>query len=357
MFYVDGLPILASEYTILSILKQQVYDETGKLYFSKIRPRGSEIQVCCPYHKDGMEKRPSATISTSDKRDDRGRLIKAGTFHCFACGETADLPTMISHCFGFDNDFGVYGRKWLLENFTRASEIEMEGLDDLPSPFRGKNSAEGESISEEVLDSYRVYHDYMFQRGLTEELIEIFDVGFDPDFKLTNSQGKEYSVPSLTFPVRDKNGKVLFIARRSVAGKIFHYPPQAVKPLYGIYELYKYWDIGPDESGHNRILPELYVVESIFNCITCWKYHVPAVALLGTGTPNQIKLLERLPVAKYILGHDPDPAGDKGIERFIRLCNKTNIEIMDIPGGKDINDLSESEFWEVERFKADKFSL
>ena len=52
---------------------------------------------------------------------------------------------------------------------------------------------------------------------------------------------------------------------------------------------------------------------------------------------------------KYILGHDPDEAGHKGVKRFIHNCKKSNIEVMEIPEGKDINDLNEEEFWNVPR--------
>lgn len=350
------MPILADEIQIITTLKSQVFKESGVQYFSKYRKRGDELQVCCPYHKNGQERRPSATISLTDKRLDNGRKLPAGSFHCFTCGETRTLIEMISHCFG-RNDLGSFGRKWLLENFSRASESNRDLLSDIPNPYKSSLKKDEFYIPEEELDSYRVYHDYMFKRGLTNELIDIFDVGYDPNFSLENKDGKKYNVPSLTFPVRDKNGNVLFIARRSVQGKVFHYPNEAVKPLYGIYELFKYWDIGVDDNGKLMILDELYIVESIFNAITCWKYKVPAIALLGTGTPGQIKQIERLPVKKYILGHDPDEGGDRGIERFLKHCHKTNIEIMDIPAGKDINDLSEDEFFSIKRFPSKGFRI
>lgn len=356
MIYVDGLPILEDELTIIGVLKQQVFEKTGRVLFAKYRLRNDELQVCCPFHKNGQERRPSATISLKDKKGENGRKIEAGTFHCFACGETCDITRMISHCLGYTDDlFGLKGRQWLLENFTRAFELSSFSLPELQiKSITKKNSS---YISEDELDSYRFVHPYMYKRGLDDELIDIFDVGYDPNFVLKNkNNGKETNIPSITFPVRDIDGNVLFIARRSIKGKIFHYPQDAVKPIYGIYELFQYWDIGKIDNGEYKILDELYVVESIFNCITCWKYHVPAVALLGTGTPQQIKTIERLPVKKYILGHDPDEAGDRGIDRFIKNCYKTNIEVMDIPQGKDINDLTEEEFWGVKRIPIHKLS-
>ena len=67
----------------------------------------------------------------------------------------------------------------------------------------------------------------MYERGLTDEVIEEFDIGYDKDTRC------------ITFPVRDKSGGTLFVARRSVDTKYFNYPKEAEKPLYGLFELYQ----------------------------------------------------------------------------------------------------------------------
>lgn len=68
----------------------------------------------------------------------------------------------------------------------------------------------------------------MYKRGLTDELIELYDVGYDPKFKL-KSDSNPFSC--ITFPVRDVNGKTLFIARRAIDFKLYHYP-ENVENLY-----------------------------------------------------------------------------------------------------------------------------
>ena len=99
---------------------------------------------------------------------------------------------------------------------------------------------EERGFSEEELDSYRYFHPYMYKRKLTDEIIELFDVGYDKDFVLkSKTTGNEMHLQCITFPVRDITGKTLFIARRCVNNKIFHYPEGVTKPLYGIYELYQ----------------------------------------------------------------------------------------------------------------------
>lgn len=129
------------------------------------------------------------------------KKIPAGTVHCFTCGYTATLPEMISYIYGYD-DSGAYGTKWLIKNFLSIDIEDRKPLDLKLS--RNSNHSEQQYVPEKQLDRYRYYHDYMFKRGLTEELIEKYDIGYDPKFKLKKN---ENTFPCITFPVRDMQGQ------------------------------------------------------------------------------------------------------------------------------------------------------
>lgn len=151
--------------------------------------------------------------------------------------------------------------------------------------------------------------------------------------------GYDTEQEAITFPVRDKEGNCLFIARRSVNIKWFNYPQNIEKPIYGIYELGKY---APKD------LDEIVVCESMINCITVWVYGKFAVALNGTGSINQLEELLKLPYRKIVLALDPDNAGEKGVKRiFNKLKNYKIVTKLIIPKGKDINDLSKEEFYNL----------
>ena len=294
MFTVAGMPILADEIDVLEELKDQLA-LNGVERFRKFRRTQNHIQFCCPFHNGGQELKPSCGITTSDiKQGDK--VVKAGTVHCFACGIVCSLEEMISRLFGKD-DFGIFGIEWLKKNFLTIEYDERPKI--VLDMERHKSITENDRtyISEEELDSYRYIHPYMYQRKLTDDVIEMFDVGYDKDFVIKSKKGKESHLRCITFPVRDITGKTLFIARRSVDTKFFHYPAGAEKPVYGIYEL--------------SLLPEypkeIIICESIINCLTCYVYGKPAVALNGTGTDFQYKQLRESPCRKYILGLDPDP--------------------------------------------------
>ena len=170
----------------------------------------------------------------------------------------------------------------------------------------------------------------MYERGLTDELIARYDIGVDMHFV---PKGRKREVPSITFPVRDSKGNTLFISRRAIDKKAFYIPEDREKPVYGLYELPK----------HARVV---MITESCFNALTAVKYGVPAVALLGTGTPYQMNQLKALGVREFVIGTDPDDAGDIAANKLRRNLHQVAIvrRMNGIPAGKDINDLDESTF-------------
>jgi hypothetical protein len=342
MFHIGNTQILTPEMEVLLELRSQLAINGIKL-FEKFIETQDHIQFNCPSHKGGQENKPSCGITKNDIIQDLGngkkKVVEAGTVHCFQCGYTTSLPEMISDCFG-KNDGGLFGIKWLTENFLTQS---IESRKPIQFNF-GRNQAVKKEpikyISEEELDTYRYIHPYMYQRKLTDEIIDMFDVGYDSDFVLrSKTTGMEKHLKCITFPVRDITGGTLFIARRCVDNKIFHYPEGVTKPLYGIYELSK--------------LPEfpkkIYVCESIIDSLTLWTHHKYSVAMNGLGTPLQYEQLSNMPCRHIVLATDSD---EKGMEARSRLRknvrNKLFTEVILPQGRKDINECT---FEEIENLQ------
>lgn len=320
MFTINNNPLLADELEVLEELKNQLAIN-GIQLFAEFKRSTHNIQFNCPMHSNGQERKPSCGITLEAKGE-----IPAGTVHCFTCGYTATLEEMVSHCFGRD-DLGKFGRDWLIKNFLSVSvENRREIHFDLS---RGNQEVKTDFIQEDELDSYRLYHPYMYKRKMTDEVIELFDVGFDANFKLS---AKAKPTPCITFPVRDIQGNTLFIGRRSINSKMFHYPEGVNKPVYGLYEL-------PKDAE------EVIVCESMINALTCYTYGKPAVALLGLGTDYQYQQLKQLNARKLIVAFDGDSAGRKATQRLKKKLNGYKlITHYELPDGKDINDLSKEEF-------------
>lgn len=293
---------------IINALKNEL--SANNLYlFSNVKELPNDIMVSCPFHKNGQERRPSCGIRKAD-----------GWVHCFTCGESCSLEQLISRCFD-KNDLGQYGLNWLKNHFL-GDIYEQRTIDINTDRKPVKMNPRMNYIDKKELEQYRFYHPYMYKRKMTDEVIEIFDVGYDSK---TNC---------ITFPVRDIEGNCLFVARRNVDIKFFNYPQGVDKPVYGLYELYKL----------KQFPQEIYIVESMIDCIYLWTFKKYAVALNGLGTKNQISELNKMPCRKFILATDNDDAGQKArINLRKHIKGKLITEVLLPDGRKDINDCTENE--------------
>lgn len=317
MIEIEGLYIETDLMEIIEELRSQRARD-GIFLFNTIKRGHDNIQFSCPDHKDGQERKPSCGVRTVPGYNG-GRVIPAGTVHCFTCGYTASLPEMVSHVFG-KRDLGMYGLNWLRNNYA-VGEIEKRPPIQL-NLRRDLDQEQEVIIPDSVLDLYRYYHDYMWERGLDEEVVEKFDVGYD---EASNC---------LTFPVRNMKGETVFVYRRSVSTKFHHYAEGVDKTnyLYGMYEVEKYF---PNAT-------KVAVVESIINCLTLWVNGIPAVSTMGVGGGRQYKLLKNWYIRSYILGFDPDEAGNDATEKFVnQLRGYKLLSRYVYLDGRDINDLKE----------------
>ena len=334
MFFLGNIPVLATVADIMILLKRELQQENIALLHDLVIPnyKGQDIKFTCPKHKHGQEEKPSAGITQVTTH----KGVPAGTWGCFACKSHGDITELISFCFG-KNDGGIFGKKWILDRFC---DYEIENRDGFFRKLGEKkeepNKKEQTYITEEELDSYRYIHPYMYKRHLTDETINTFDIGYDPNFRLKEELSP---LPCITFPVKDSNGNCLFIARRSIEGKLFHYPHAVDKPLVYLWEIKHLF---PDTK-------ELYIVESNLNALVLIQYGFPAIAILGTGSESQYKLLRELPYRVYHIATDNDEAGNYGAEKLRKALYKYKLidrYTIDTPK-KDINDyggLSKEEF-------------
>ena len=198
-------------------------------------------------------------------------------------------------------------------------------------------------VSEQKLDKYRFIHSYMYKRGLTDDVIDLFDIGYN-------------SVSDcITFPVRDINGNTLFVVRRSVKTKLFNYPKEIEKQLYGLYEYYH-------ERKFNyiplyEVLPEVFssfgemiVCESMLDALSFWTVNKYAVALNGLGNELQFKQLRELPCRKIILATDSDERGMAARQRIRQNIQNRKIvtEYIFPKGRKDANECTKEELLNLE---------
>lgn len=314
-------------------------ESMGLIRLSK--PSGDYYQVYCPIHNDGKERKPSCGVLLHEQYKN-GNKYPAGFTHCFSCGWAKSLPDTITELLKRKN-ISKSGLDWLKENIPGfdgdISEFDYLLPKELSATLQNKfvldyikaQSAKTTQtyVSEQELATYRLTVPYMYQRGLTDEIIAKYDIGFDANFI---PEGRKKPLPCITFPVKDIKGNTLFLCRRSVEGKFFHYPRGVEKSVYGLYELPK---------GVKSVL----VCESCFNALTAIKYGYNAVALLGTGTTYEIEQLKRLGVQEFVLCLDGDEAGQRGAAKLKKALRSVAIVWnIQMPADKDVNDCTKEEF-------------
>ena len=315
---INGIQFNCEVLDILNELKSQL-SANGVQRFEKIIDSGDDIMTCCPYHADGQERKPSFGIRKFDP-----------ICNCFACGKTVSIDEMIANCFGYNDP--VWGFRWLVQNFAT---VQVEDRKEIELDFsRNRNSSVRNTVllrdftSDEELDSYRYTHPYLYKRGLTDEIIAKFDIGYD---KATDS---------ITFPIYDLDGKCVFIARRSIKTKRFDLPKDVEKPLYAKTEVELAY-----AQNMFHMLSEIYVCEGVFDCLRLWCNGKYAVAGFGClYSDYQLKLLEGLPTRKLILAFDNDKAGRDGIQKIRnRIKHKLITEVIIPNGKKDIGECTDEE--------------
>ena len=320
---------------VIAVLERLQSDGYVRLH----RVTGNYYQCFCPFHNDGNERKASCGVLLRDEYKN-GQMYQEGWWHCFTCGYTGTMPEAITEIF---NRRGIHksGLDWLSEHvpgFEKPTDFDYlvpsDTMDQLSNKFALQQISEmtgnvQEYVTEEELESYRFTVPYMYERKLTDAVIEAYDVGYDGEWI---PPGRSKKVPCITFPVRDKQGRTLFFCRRSVKGKLYNYPTGVTKPVFGI-------DMIP--PGTKSVI----ICESCINALTAVVYGYHAVALMGTGNSYQLRQLKELGVQEFVICMDGDEAGRRATEKLMRNLRQVAIVwAIDMPDGTDLNDCTKEQF-------------
>lgn len=347
----------------------EVVSETVVLKRAGINYRG-----LCPFH---AEKSPSFNV-TPDK----------GYFICFGCGEKGDVFAFVQKIKGINfieavrdlaQRYGVklavspedrkeYDRRsQILLLYEQASEYYMRIMQD---PHEGL-----------------VARKYLSDRGLTQEIIEKFKLGYAPnawDGLLAYLSEKAKVSPAtleeaglvrrrqetsghydlfrnrLMIPICDSEGRVIAFGGRALGDEPAKYVNSPESPIY---------TKGQHLFGLNlaksaiKEKDAVIVMEGYFDVITSYQHgFTNAVATCGTAlTEQQAKLLVRYTDNKRVfLSFDADSAGVKAVEGGLKTLTQIaegigiELRVIKIPGGKDPDECLRSGPEGVEAFEKAK---
>jgi DNA primase len=320
-----------------------------------LKRTGKAHKGLCPFHP---EKTPSFNVTP-----------ERGIYKCFGCGEAGDVFAFVQKVKGLNfldavrelaHKYGVQ----LVETETDRKEYDRRSLflmlyQQACEYYRHllKDPREGQMARE-----------YLERRGITEDIIEKFQLGFAPNVwdGLLRYLGDANKVSAdtlveaglvrhkpdtdkyydlfrnrLMIPIQDDQGRVIAFGGRTLGDDQIKYLNSPETPIYTKGDhLFAFNQAKEAIKAKDSVL----VVEGYFDAITPHQHGFDnTVATLGTAlTERQAKLLVRYTDSKRVyLCFDADVAGeravDRGMETMSHIAEGIGIElrVVRVPGGKD----------------------
>lgn len=295
--------------------------------------KGNSVKCICPFHDDHN---PSLSISASKQ-----------IYKCFVCGAAGNVFNFVQN---FESipfleavkrvadmgnipfDFQQSARKIEKKDATteRYYALLRDGTDFLKYQLR--------------LPANKDYLDYLRGKGLTDELIKQFEIGYQPKFdslskfliakgydrqslQATNIINNDHDVFSdrITFPLINEYDKVIGFSARSLAADQAKYLNTATNELYQKSKfVYNY----TSAQKHCRKAKQVIICEGIMDVIAYARVGVlQVVATLGTAcTIDQLKKIRQLS-ANICIGFDGDSAGQDATYKLGKLASQYNIVV------------------------------
>jgi DNA primase len=325
-----------------------------------LKKAGRNYLGLCPFHQ---EKTPSFTVN-------REKQI----FYCFGCGEGGNAITLLMK---IANKSFPEAIKELAEKtgvvLPRPTSNEGRQRDSLRENITNLNLIAAQQYARNLYSPQgKMVRDYLLKRGIAEETIKQFRLGFAPDswrsltdyidgsglslklaeqagLVITGKEGSFYDRfrGRLIFPIENVFGETIAFGGRILDKGEPKYLNSPESPVY---------IKGKNLYGLNKTKEDIrkkgfaLIVEGYFDLISLWNAGIGnVVASLGTAlTREHLELLRRYTVEVVAL-FDPDEAGRKALDRSLELFLSMNMraKALVLPEGLDPDDY-------VKKFGKDK---
>lgn len=324
---------MLKEKTIDEIKRQaNIYDVVSD--YVDLKKTGSNYKGYCPVHS---EKEPSFFVNVS-----------MNICKCFGCGFTADAIGFLMEI----EDIGYIEAIKLLADKYGISLEENNENEDLYS----LNKRITMFFHKQLLKSPKLLNYLIKERGISEEIIKDFYIGYAPSYDYLKGMDKKSLIDlglyvqkkdkvfkrfskRIMFPIRDEYGRFIGFNSRRLAGKdspkylntnntkIF----KKGKSLYGIYKAKK----------NIRENNKAYIVEGNLDVLRLFQ-----VGIRGAISPNgtAVTRLQARKLRKYVktvtLVFDGDLAGNEAAFRsgFVFLKENLQVNIVPLPKDNDPDD-------------------
>ena len=344
--------------TIQQILDAaEIADVVGD--FVTLKRRGTSLIGLCPFHN---EKTPSFNVSQAK-----------GIYKCFGCGKGGSSVNFI-----MEHEHLSYADalRWLANKYN----IPIREKEENPEDIRERNDRESQLIVSEFAQKFfsdqlwetnsgrLIGLSYLRQRGMRDDIIKKFGIGYCPEGKDTMTSAalkegfkmeylektgltikreewvRDRFAGRMMFPIHGISGRVIGFGGRTLSqdktiAKYLNSPESDIyhksRVLYGIFQ-----------AKRNIIREDkCYLVEGYTDVTSLHQSGIEnVVASSGTSlTIDQIRLIRRFTNNVTII-YDGDQAGIKASMRGIDMVLEEgiNVKVLPLPEGEDPDSFSRS---------------
>ena len=323
----DVIDQIRSDVNILDIVGQYV----------QLHRSGSNWFVLCPFHTE-----KTGSFSVNEPKQ---------FFHCFSCGRGGNVFKFLMEIEDLTFPEAVY----------RTAELAGIELDAkyLPQNVAGAEDTQSETgkLKRLYAQAGQLYHhilvntklgqpalDYLHERGLSDELIAEFQLGYAPqaeilqaffhekkldDYQTLRKSGlfseregedlAERFNDRIMFPIRDQTGSIIAFSGRLLTPdkKLPKYLNSPEGILFNKRKVLFNFDKAKKTIRHES---KVYLFEGFMDVLAAWRAGIKnGVASMGTSlTSEQIYLLEQTASKLYIC-YDGDLPGRKATKRALEL--------------------------------------
>ena len=318
--------------------------------YLSLRQTGKVYKALCPFHDDS---RPSLDIDPERQR-----------FRCWSCGQYGDVISFVQQIerLDFAEAMDLLGR--------RAGITWRETDDSLQSAQRARMLEQTDwaqkHFQEALWDRHtgQAARDYLEERGLEEETLRIFGVGWAPpggDWLLRKSEreGKDRGElealgilachenryydrfrERVIFPIRNARGQTVGFGGRVLPGtptaeRAPKYYNSADSALFTKSEQLFGLDLAREDARKRGYLA---VVEGYTDVLMAHQHGIGAVvATMGTALNHRHLAQLKRHTSEVVLVFDADAGGDVGVERALSLFAQHEMElrVARLPDGLD----------------------
>ncbi len=336
-----------SEELIQSVIEANDMVDIASGYMT-LKRVGNSYKGKCPFHN---EKTASFTVSREKQ-----------LYHCFGCGAGGNVITFIME---MENLPFVEALKFLATRVNMVLPEKQNQQEDHQAYEKKKRlyelHREAANYYYKVLKTNRPAREYLLQRGISQETIREFGLGYAcedwsrlTDFLTTKgftmaemldsglvlaSENKRYYDrfrDRIMFPIVNPRGQIVGFGGRLMAtgqnGPKYLNSPET--PIFSkSYELYNL-----NHCKNFLDAGQILIVEGYMDVISLYEKGIrnTVAALVTAFTPFHGKILKRYD-NEVIIAFDGDSAGKSATEKAMNILKKTglNVKILNLPINED----------------------